>query len=103
MKLNLIRAFRLAGVIILAAAMLCVMNGLALAKSLYAIAGINASPTPIRAYNINPDGTLTFQAEYGVPRYARRSRGSGSRHSIRSPIRHLRVFQHHPHSLTPKP
>ena len=66
MKINSIRAFRLAGVIILAAAMLCVMNGLALAKSLYAIAGINASPTPIRAYNINPDGTLTFQAEYGV-------------------------------------
>jgi uncharacterized repeat protein (TIGR01451 family) len=46
------------------------MNGLALAKSLYAIAGINANPTPIRAYNINPDGTLTYQAEYGVPSYA---------------------------------
>jgi len=70
MKVNLIRAFRLAGAIILTAAMLCVMNGLALAKSIYVIAGINASPTPIRAYNINPDGTMTFQAEYGVPRYA---------------------------------
>jgi uncharacterized repeat protein (TIGR01451 family) len=46
------------------------MNGLALAKSIYVIAGINASPTPIRAYNINPDGTMTFQAEYGVPSYA---------------------------------
>jgi len=67
MKINLIRAYRLAGVIILAAALLCLMNSLALAKSIYVIAGINASPTPIRAYNINPDGTLTFQAEYGVP------------------------------------
>ena len=69
MKTTSMRAFRLAGVILLATAMLCVMNGLALAKSLYAIGGINASPTPIRAYNINPDGTLTFQAEYGVSCY----------------------------------
>ena len=96
MKINSIRAFRLAGVIILAAAMLCVMNGLALAKSLYAIAGINASPTPIRAYNINPDGTLTFQAEYGVPYYAGGAVGLAVDTAIRNPVRHLRGFQHHP-------
>jgi uncharacterized repeat protein (TIGR01451 family) len=67
MKLHSIRPYRLAGVIILAAALLGAMHGLALAKSIYVIAGINAYPdTPIRAYNINPDGTLTFQAEYGV-------------------------------------
>jgi uncharacterized repeat protein (TIGR01451 family) len=46
------------------------MNGLALAKSLYAIVAIGANPTPIKAYNINPDGTLTYQAQYGVPSYA---------------------------------
>ena len=39
------------------------------AKSLYIIADINADPTPIRAYNIGEDGTLSFQAEYSVPRY----------------------------------
>jgi uncharacterized repeat protein (TIGR01451 family) len=71
MKLHLLRANKLAGVIILAAALLCAMHGLALAKSVYVIAGINSYPnTPIRAYNINPDGTLTYQAEYGVPAYA---------------------------------
>ena len=71
MKLHLLRAHKLAGVIILAAALLCAMHGLALAKSVYVIAGINSYPnTPIRAYNINPDGTLTYQAEYGVPAYA---------------------------------
>jgi len=39
-------------------------------KSLYVIANINAYPTPVQAYNIEPDGTLVFQAEYGVPAYA---------------------------------
>lgn len=44
--------------------------GPATAKSLYVITNINASPTPIAAYNINTDGTLTYQATYSVPSYA---------------------------------
>ncbi len=40
----------------------------ALAKSLFVIADINANPQPLQAYDIGPDGTLTFQAEYYIPR-----------------------------------
>jgi uncharacterized repeat protein (TIGR01451 family) len=40
------------------------------AKSVYVIANINASPTPIETYNINPDGTITFQERAGVPALA---------------------------------
>lgn len=40
------------------------------AKSLYVIADINGDPTPVHAYNIAPDGTLTFQAEYRIPRFS---------------------------------
>ncbi len=39
------------------------------AKSMYIIADINADPTPIRAYSIGAGGTLSFQAEYGIPNY----------------------------------
>jgi len=39
------------------------------AKSLYVIANINSTPTPVQAYNIAPDGTLTFQAEYCIPQH----------------------------------
>jgi len=60
-------AFRVSLVIVTAVMVLLALTGLSLAKSLYVIADINSNPTPIRAYNINPDGTLTFQAEYGVP------------------------------------
>lgn len=56
------------------AATLCVlavaMAGTASAKSLYVIDAINASPTPISAYNVNPDGTLTYQATDTVPRWS---------------------------------
>jgi uncharacterized repeat protein (TIGR01451 family) len=38
------------------------------AKSLYVIADINANPQPLQAYDIGVDGTLTFQAEYYIPR-----------------------------------
>ena len=41
--------------------------GVASAKSLFAIADINFNPTPIQAYDIQPDGTLVFQAEQGIP------------------------------------
>ena len=41
----------------------------ATAKSLYVIADINASPTPIHAYDIGADGTLTFQAQHLMPHY----------------------------------
>ncbi len=58
--------------IILAAGMLITtVTETATAKSLYIIADINADPTPIRAYNIGADGTLSFQAEYGIPKYSR--------------------------------
>jgi uncharacterized repeat protein (TIGR01451 family) len=40
------------------------------AKSLYVIGDISGSPTPVRAYDISADGTLTFQADYGIPRFA---------------------------------
>ena len=39
----------------------------AAAKSLYVIADIKAIPTPLQAYDIAADGTLTFQAEYDIP------------------------------------
>jgi uncharacterized repeat protein (TIGR01451 family) len=39
------------------------------AKSLYTIAAINGNPTPIEAYNIEANGSLTFQAGYGVTYY----------------------------------
>jgi uncharacterized repeat protein (TIGR01451 family) len=39
------------------------------AKSLYVIADINGRPTPVQAYNIAIDGTLSFQVERSIPRY----------------------------------
>jgi len=42
--------------------------GVASAKSLYAISDINANPTPIQAYDIQPDGSIAFQAQYFIPR-----------------------------------
>ena len=58
--------------IILAAGMLITtVTETATAKSLYIIADINADPTPIRAYSIGADGTLSFQTEYGIPKYSR--------------------------------
>ena len=56
------------------AATLCVLAvalvGTASAKSLYVIDAINARPTPISVYNVNPDGTLTYQATDTVPRWS---------------------------------
>ena len=37
-----------------------------MAKSLYVASNTNSSAAPIQAYNINPDGTLTFQATYNT-------------------------------------
>ncbi len=59
-------AFRSSAVAVATVMVLLALTGLALAKSLYVIADQNPIPTPIRAYNINATGTLTFQAEYGV-------------------------------------
>ncbi|RJR42172.1 MAG: DUF11 domain-containing protein [Deltaproteobacteria bacterium] len=59
-------AFRVSLVVVTIVMVLLALTGLSLAKSLYVIADTNSWPTPIRAYNINPDGTLTFQAEYAV-------------------------------------
>jgi len=42
-----------------------------MAKSLYVIASINARPTPIHAYDIQPaPNYLAFQSEHGVPHHA---------------------------------
>lgn len=60
-------AFRVSLVVVTGVMVLLALTGLSLAKSLYVIADINTIPTPIRAYNVNADGTLTFQAEYSVP------------------------------------
>ena len=56
-------------VILAACILITAVTETATAKSLYIIADINADPTPIRAYSIGVDGTLTFQAEYSVPNY----------------------------------
>ena len=37
------------------------------AKSLYVIANINDSPTPIIAYDILPNGTMQYQTTHDVP------------------------------------
>jgi uncharacterized repeat protein (TIGR01451 family) len=58
---------------------LCVssMVGFATAKSLYGIASINQSPSPVQAYDIQAGGTLVYQATYGVPYYAGGAVGLG--------------------------
>lgn len=55
-----------AGLLLLAA-----IAGAAAGKSLYVITEITSfdQPTPIHAYDIDPDGKLTFQAEFGAPFY----------------------------------
>ncbi|RLF33802.1 MAG: hypothetical protein DRN08_05180, partial [Thermoplasmata archaeon] len=45
---------------------LVAISGITAAKSLYVIANINASPTPIQAYDIQGN-SLVFQSEYNVP------------------------------------
>jgi uncharacterized repeat protein (TIGR01451 family) len=54
-----------------ALAVLVGTTGRAQAKSLYVITAITTAdrPTPIHAYNIAWDGTLAFQAEYGIHNY----------------------------------
>ncbi len=56
-------------IILAAGILITAVTETATAKSLYIIADINADPTPIRAYDIGKDGTLSFQAEYGIPKY----------------------------------
>ena len=46
------------------------MAGAAFGKSLYVIANLNTSPTPVNAYDIQPDGTIVFQATNNVPYYS---------------------------------
>jgi uncharacterized repeat protein (TIGR01451 family) len=61
-----------AALLVLAAlAVLVGTPGRSEAKSLYVITAITSAdrPTPIHAYNIAWDGTLTFQAEYGIHNY----------------------------------
>ena len=46
-----------------------ILSGTAGAKSLYTIASISPDPSPVEAYDIQPDGSLIFQAQYGVPAF----------------------------------
>jgi len=53
--------------VLLMTMLITAVTGTIRAKSLYIIADIHADPTPIQAYDITAYGTLTFQAEYGIP------------------------------------
>ena len=48
---------------------LSLFTGNAAAKSLYLLSDIRANPTPLQAYDIALNGTLSYQAEYSFPRY----------------------------------
>ena len=65
-RANIILIILAAGILITA------VTETATAKSLYVIADIgqpgNDKPTPVQAYHIEADGSLTFQAEYIIPR-----------------------------------
>lgn len=56
-------------VVVFAAFLIAAFSKMALAKSVYLISDINASPTPIQAYDVQPDGTLVFQFEGTVTRF----------------------------------
>lgn len=45
-----------------------VVTETAKAKSLYVLTDIELAPQPLQAYDIGPDGTLTFQTEHYIPR-----------------------------------
>lgn len=45
------------------------LQNISYAKSVYVISNINASPSPIRAYDIQ-ENNIVYQATYGVPKYA---------------------------------
>ena len=57
-------------VVAIAVSLILAFSSVVSAKSLYLISDINASPTPIRAYDVQPDGTLVFQFEGTVPAFA---------------------------------
>ncbi|MBN2589699.1 MAG: DUF11 domain-containing protein [Sedimentisphaerales bacterium] len=52
----------------IAISMTCIA-GTTSAKSLYVLSDIRAYPNPLQAYDIAANGTLTFQAQYSIPRY----------------------------------
>ncbi len=61
---------RLLPLFLLLLGFLAVVTGPVYGKSLYVIANIKGSPTPIAAYDIQPSPTyLAFQSSYGVPRW----------------------------------
>ncbi len=56
--------------LVLAVAMLvATVTGTTAAKSLYVIADLNATPSPIQAYDVAADGTLQWQKDHPAPRY----------------------------------
>ena len=50
---------------------IAIVNGTADAKSLYVLTNIETDPQPLQAYDIGPDGSLTFQKEHYIPRIVR--------------------------------
>lgn len=68
-----------AGAMLAAMLLLAITAGVTTAKSVYVITEITSFdfPTPVHAYDIGPDGLLTFQAEYGVPFYGSGTIGLG--------------------------
>lgn len=55
---------KFSGMVIMVVMAVMALTGMAQAKSLYVVADTNSYPSPIQAYNVNPDGTLTFQTQY---------------------------------------
>ena len=51
--------------------LVAIVNERADAKSVYVLTDIEADPQPLQAYDIGPDGSLTFQKEHYIPRIER--------------------------------
>lgn len=58
-------------IFVLLAAVVCLSSFTATvsAKSLYLLSDIRAFPTPLKVYDIAINGTLTYQADYSLPKY----------------------------------
>ena len=57
------------GAIVTMAVLVMATTGSVKAKLLYVLSDVSADPPIVQAYSIAGDGSLTFQAEYSIPRY----------------------------------
>lgn len=55
--------------LILAIALMLLIAAPAAAKSMYVIGAINAPNAPILSYNLNPDGTFTYQTTTNIDQH----------------------------------